>query len=331
MLLLPDAWTWDCWFVDDGSRFHAFYLKASRALIDPQRRHLHASVGHAISDDLVAWTEQPDVLVADDDPSAFDHVAIWTGSIVRDSSNGWRLFYTGRAATHPQERQRIGSAVSADLVTWHRDPAFAPLEADPRWYEVWGDSSWGDEAWRDPWVFADPGGNGWHMLITARLRAGAVDDRGTLGHARSDDLVTWHVQPPLSAAAGFAQLEVPQLFELDGRWYVVFSCLTPELRRDRRDRYPDAGMWIAPVESPLGPYDLTAAVPLSDATRYAGKVLTDRKGRLRLLAFANTPEGSFVGGISDPAPIDLPATPVCTANRQDGPGRGKGGRDCLGV
>ena len=62
------------------------------------------------------------------------------------------MFYTGRSAVDPVQRQRIGSASSTDLLTWHRDSGTA-LEADTRWSEKWGDSSWGDEAWRDPWSF----------------------------------------------------------------------------------------------------------------------------------------------------------------------------------
>ena len=42
---LPDAWTWDMWFADDGTDHHVFYLKASRALHDPNRRHFHVTVG----------------------------------------------------------------------------------------------------------------------------------------------------------------------------------------------------------------------------------------------------------------------------------------------
>lgn len=39
-------------------------------------------------------------------------------------------------------------------------------QSDPRWYEQLQDALWPGEAWRDPWVFADPGGDGWHMLVT---------------------------------------------------------------------------------------------------------------------------------------------------------------------
>ena len=81
MFLLPDVWTWDAWFVDDGHQFHAFYLKASRALGDPHRRHDRATVGHAVSDDLRTWTEVADALVPSDGPG-FDDLAIWTGSVV---------------------------------------------------------------------------------------------------------------------------------------------------------------------------------------------------------------------------------------------------------
>ncbi len=309
MLLLPDAWTWDCWFLEHGGETHAFYLKASRALLDPERRHLHAAIGHAVSADLRTWRELPDALVPADEDDAFDRVAIWTGSVVPDPAGGWRLFYTGRSAAAPVERQRIGSARSDDLITWHRDGA-AVLEADGRWYEKWGDPAgsepgWGDEAWRDPWVFPDPDGARWHMLVTARGRTAPVHDRGVLGHAVSTDLRAWTVTESWSAeGSGFAQLEVPQLVEVDGRWAVVFSCLPAELAPARRSRTPSAGMWAAPVDSPLGPYDLSRAEPLTGSELYAGKVLPDPSGGASLLAFRNRDAaGEFVGGICDPIPV----------------------------
>src|SRR5262245_20772746 len=128
-LLLPDAWTWDSWFVDDGERFHAFYLKASQALLDPDRRHGRASVGHAVSTDLRALTALPDALVPSDGP-AFDDLAIWTGSVLRGPDGTWRMYYTGRTRGEPGLVQRIGLATSDDLLTWRADPDQAPLVAD---------------------------------------------------------------------------------------------------------------------------------------------------------------------------------------------------------
>jgi beta-fructofuranosidase len=47
------------------------------------------------------------------------------------------------------------------------------------------------------------------MVLTARA-AGAPRLRdGVLGHARSPDMRTWELRPPLTAPAGFGQIEVP--------------------------------------------------------------------------------------------------------------------------
>jgi len=56
------------------------------------------------------------------------------------------------------------------------------------------------------------------MLLTARAGRGRDDDRGVIGDARSADLLTWQVEPPLSRpGSGFGQLEVPQVELVDGR------------------------------------------------------------------------------------------------------------------
>ena len=303
MYLLPDVWTWDSWFVDDGQKFHAFYLKASRALIDPDHRHGRASVGHAISDDLRAWTELPDALVTSDGP-AFDDQAIWTGSIVQGPDGLWRFFYTACSRSNPL-LQRIGLATSSDLMTWTKTSDWQVLEADPRYYEKHGDSEWGDEAWRDPWVYPDPDGDGWHMLLTARARHGELRERGVVGHATSPDLAAWTIRPPLSTPdAGFGQLEVPQVAEVESRWVLVFSCLHSELSDERRRAEPGGGIWAVPVDSPTGPFDLSQATRLTGPELYAGRLVRDRSGQWNLMAFHNVDEdGAFVGCLADPVPV----------------------------
>jgi len=64
------------------------------------------------------------------------------------------------------------------------------------------DGHWYDEAFRDPWVFAHPDGDGWHMLITARANHGDVVDRGVVEHAWSADLESWELREPLSWPGG---------------------------------------------------------------------------------------------------------------------------------
>jgi len=302
VLRLPSSWVWDCWLADDGEEFHLFFLKASRALRDPDRRHGRAAVGHAVSRDLVHWEEVADALVHSDGPG-FDDRAIWTGSVLRGPDGRWRMFYTGIDRPDGGRVQRIGCAVSDDLHTWTRVSDGPLVEPDPAYYERRGPTA--DEAWRDPWVFADPAGDGWHMLVTARAGgADARDGTGVVGHATSPDLLTWTVRPPLSAPAGFGHLEVLQLAYVEGRGVLLFSCMTPELGTDRRAAGHVGGIWAVDVDTPTGPYDVGSAYLLHDESLYAGRLVQQRTGQWVLLAFRNVAaNGGFVGEITDPLPV----------------------------
>jgi sucrose-6-phosphate hydrolase SacC (GH32 family) len=307
VLALPEAWVWDFWLVDDGRRHHLFFLYASRALHDPDARHHRAAVGHAVSDDLHAWTRVPDALVHSD-PPAFDDLATWTGSVVRDDDGTWWMFYTGATLTPAGNVQSVGYATSTDLVTWHKEPG-PVLRADPRWYEKLDDRQWHDEAFRDPWVMRDPSGSGWHMLITARANSGPADERGVVGHATSTDLRTWALQPPLSRPGqGFGAMEVMQYEYLEGQGVLIFSASVHDVSLARRAGGTTGGVWVARAASPLGPYDLAGAVQITDDSRYVGRLVQERTtGRWLLLAFVNNgTDGSFVGGITDPEPFHLP-------------------------
>lgn len=301
MLRLPSSWVWDFWCADDGERFHVFFLKASRALGDPDARHLRASVGHAVSDDLVHWEEVADALVAAD-PPAYDDQAIWTGSVVRDGDGLWWLFYTGIGREELDGRQRVLAATSPDLMVWTREPGVL-VEPDPRFYETRETSPCGHQAWRDPWVFRD--GDRWRMLLTARAATGPAWDRGVVGHATSADLRRWSVTAPVSApGAGFGQLEVTQVAEVEGRPVLLFSCLTPELADTRRAAGEPGGVWAAPLDSLDGPYDVARATLLLDDSFYVGRLVRDRSGRWQVLAFHHRDaDGAFVGTLSDPMPV----------------------------
>jgi beta-fructofuranosidase len=296
MFTLPDSWVWDFWFADDGERYHLFFLYASRALQDPDKRHARASIGHAVSDDLVTWTRVADALVRGDGPG-FDDTATWTGSVVRDHDGTWFLFYTGSSHTPAGNVQTIGYATSPDLTTWTKNETNPVVTADARWYEVLDDGRSPDEAFRDPWVFADPDGDGWHMLLTARGRSGPADERGVLGHAWSADLRTWELRAPLTAPGhGFGELEVPQVEQVDGAWVVMFS---------GQSTGTTAGVWVARCTGPVGPFDVADAQQLTDDSLYSGR-LVRRRGEpgWLLFAFHNTAtDGAFVGSISDPMPV----------------------------
>ena len=127
MLARENEWVWDSWYVVDGDNLHAFYLMAPKSLGDPDLRHTNASVGHSVSTDARTWTHLPDAF----GPSGgdeFDNLATWTGSIVRDGDN-WHLFYTRINAETRERVQKLGHAVSNDLISWTRTSTEPILEA----------------------------------------------------------------------------------------------------------------------------------------------------------------------------------------------------------
>ncbi len=300
MLDLPDDWVWDFWTADDtagpSAAYHLFFLKAPRSLLDPELRHRSASVGHAVSTDLVRWTRVADALGPQPAP-AFDDLATWTGCVVRDDDGSWWLFTSGLSGVEGGNVQRIGAATSEDLLTWTRLPDVV-LEADARWYTRHADLS-REEHWRDPWVVRDDTGR-WHMYVTAQ--GPGVRGHGVVGHAVSADLRRWEVTAPLSDVTGrFDQLEVISVLEVAGRWVLVFSCLGAQMPGAGSG---DGGIWSVPVGGPGGRVDPARAVRLTNERLYVGKVLVRPDGGAVLLAFAHTDaDGAFRGGVIDPLPV----------------------------
>lgn len=289
VLALEDRWVWDSWYVEHEGVHHAFYLTAPRELGDPALRHTNARIGHSVSRDLVTWTALSDAL----DPGAsgdFDDLATWTGSIVhRDGT--WHLFYTGVGRVGGTAVQRVGHAISADLLGWERVSTGPVAEADPRWYQT-GASA---EAWRDPWVFHSHGE--WHMLVTASERGGD----GTIGHAVSDDLSTWRTVEPLAVRSGFRQIEVTQVAHVDGHFVLVFCAAASDVLTP--DVPATTGTYTAPADGPFGPFHLDRAEPIDATGIYAGRVVA-LEGAPVLLGFVDI-DGRFEGVICDPIPLAL--------------------------
>lgn len=303
-LRLADRWIWDSWYVWDGEYCHAFYLCASRGLVDPNRRHRYTNIGHARSKDLKNWEILPDAISPSDSP-AFDSWTTWTGSVVKDESGLWWMFYTGTSREDGGDIQRIGSATSKDLISWTKSAASTVIEADSTWYEKLLDKTWVDEAWRDPWVYKSQKDNQWHMLVTARAKAGVNRNSGVLGHAVSADLINWEVTAPLSLPdQGFAQLEVFQLVTVDNVPLLIFCCGWRELDENflKLTGQQDATYSLVCDEN-LEKVDFKNSKPFGDRRIYAGRVVQNPQGDSYLLGFINTVDGQFVGEICDPIPV----------------------------
>ncbi len=152
----------------------------------------------------------------------------------------FHIFYTGhnphfRKAGRPE--QAIMHAVSDDLLHWEKQPAdtfFAPKDL----YEP--------HDWRDPFVFWNAEAGEYWMLAAARLKTGPSRRRGCTALCTSRDLVHWDTKAPFYAPGLFFTHECPDLFQMNGWWYLIFSefsdaCLT----RYRMSRSLE-GPWISP-------------------------------------------------------------------------------------
>jgi hypothetical protein len=120
------------------------------------------------------------------------------------------------------------------------------------------------DAWTwDFWLADD--GRSYHLyFLKAPRHIGHPDERHwnvSIGHAVSPDLADWTVVPDAIAPAG------------------------SELSDQRRQAGTGGGIWCLPCTSPLGPFNLTQAVRITDESLYSGRLVRDRAGRWVMLAF----------------------------------------------
>lgn len=312
VLALDDKWIWDSWYVRDGETWHAYFLQAPKSLEDPDQRHWNVTQGHATGSDLVTWTHHGTCFRPAQRP-AWDDYTTWTGSVLRGDDGQWHLFYTGTNHDEDGLIQRIGHAVSDDLHSWQRvgDGLCLDLVGDTaKAYEAnFARGFWHDRAMRDPWVIRNPKGDGWLMYFTAR-GAGISEPNGggAVGFATSPDLLEWTLQEPVFIG-GYGQLEVPQVFEKNGRWYCLFCTSADHFSREQAEATPGGpvtGSHYLMADDPTGPWHV-APGPFLDGDlpcqRYAARIVDTDDG-LFILGFADRPDGrDFVGRITDPDPV----------------------------
>lgn len=303
MLKIKDKWIWDFWFAEDGKSTHVFYLQAPKSLGDERKRHHNATIGHAVSKDLINWKILSDALLPGEN-GAWDDLATWTGSVIKKADK-WFMFYTACSKKEKGLVQRIGVATSDDLITWEKYSHNPIIEADQKWYEKLDLNLWHDEAWRDPYVIRLD--DFYYAFITARINKGPKDGRGVIGLAKSKDLFAWEVLPPISYPGNFGQLEVPQYFNFNNKHHILFSTAIETTSKKRKETLTNTqiktGMFFLTSNAQLSNYKLPAQ-PLiygdSNGSLYSGKILL-HKNKLKMIAFHNYDmNGSFIGHISDP-------------------------------
>lgn len=250
-----------------GGAYHLFYLKAP---LPPAPRFL-TPWAHIVSQDLIHWEELP-LAIEPGAEGAPDVGGCWTGSVI-SAGDAFHMFYTGHAPNNPQLPQTICHALSSDLVHWEKDPRNPILTPSPTWYE--------HTDWRDPFVFRHPTEGCYWMLITARAKDAPTPRAGCIALAKSSDMDTWEIHPPLWTPYIVHAPECTDVFSLEGRWYLVFSTVETRYRIGR---------------SPAGPWGAPAADSFDGPRLYAAKTLSDAENRRLLFGWVPTREGEKDGG-----------------------------------
>ena len=168
--------------------------------------------GHVTSRDLMHWERQP-VMLYPDEP--FDCHGVYSGSAIVEDGTMY-LYYTGNVK-HPGDYDYIkqGRGHNVCLAT-SRDG----IHLDSKQCLLYNkDYPTGLTCHvRDPKVFACDGR--YYMVLGART----VEDRGEVLVWESADKLHWTCINTLTTPEPFGFMwECPDLFELDGRWFLAVS------------------------------------------------------------------------------------------------------------
>ena len=300
----PDQYVWDFWTVQDQGVTHLFYLSAPRSLPDPEMRHANARCGHAVSRDLVHWTQLPIAL----EPGAagsWDDRAIWTGSVCR-AGDRWAMLYTGTNWAEDGKIQRVGLAWSDDLISWNKDPANPVIEADPSRYLGQNQAHHQELAWRDPFLMPDPAGDGYLAYMTAQRRETGPGKPGCIALARSSDLRSWTVGEPVTEMDEFFLMEIPQVIPWKGRYILVFNADRSWVR-EGCDVPVATGAFYAVSDRCDGGSRYAGPLAIGATNALFGiKLLPAPDGSPTAIGWRGyQPDGSFLGGITDPLPTRI--------------------------
>ncbi|WP_254279734.1 GH32 C-terminal domain-containing protein [Haloarcula marina] len=141
--------------------------------------------GHATSEDLVHWEDEPIALAPD--PGGPDETGVWSGCFVDDDGTP-SVLYTGGAGR--DQLPCLARATDDSLVEWEKSPANPLVEETPAGVDVLDSIDWRGE-FRDHCVWKE--GETWYQLIGS----GIDGEGGAALLFESTDLVEWEYCRPL--------------------------------------------------------------------------------------------------------------------------------------
>ena len=130
---------------------------------------------------------------------------------------------------------------------------------------------------------------------------------GAVGFATPDDLNTWVLHPPVFQG-GFGQLEVPQVFEVAGKWHCFFCTSSTHWSQQYQRTNPEkpvAENHNLIADHPRGPWRIAPGTFLDGGApciRYAARMVDGPEG-LVILGFANGGKDKCGGYVINPERI----------------------------
>ncbi len=247
----PGRYIWDAWYMPRYDEVHAFFLQARRS--DGLSDGDEACIGHAVTTDLLHW-QSCDHAIGPDADNPMDDGQPWTGCTIWHDGRAW-LFYTMRGSASQLREQHIGLAWSFDMKHWSRYPGNPVLTPDPQWYATLEAPVPGVLDCRDMQIIRDTVRERWLGFFATRIPGRELPETAAIGCAWSHDLIHWQQLPPAFVPGNMACVEVPDVFEINGVWYM--TCLTGHIYGNR-DIFTDPnlahGTIYASAERPEGPY-----------------------------------------------------------------------------
>jgi beta-fructofuranosidase len=288
MLLHPSEHVGDAWYYVKEDMVHCFYLTT------PMNEDLsmYAEIGHSISADLIRW-DRLDLVLTREKVEALDEVYVAIGSVLYYADRYW-LAYTSNTRNGSRKEAAVCLAVSDDLVRWEK-VAYNPItRVDPLYYERWGSGGKQSVHWCCPFLFYH---DGWVYHYVRACRRGSQPDRcGTLGLARTDDMVTWEVLPPPILEPILQSLDVPQLYHKDGLFYLVFFAHAHDFTRDfvaAHGSEPTSAMYSMVSPTPFGPFRIVGSgriLPATSPLQREPAQIVDWRGQYYLLSSTHNKE-----------------------------------------
>lgn len=255
----PDGiYVWDTWYYEHNGEIHCTFLQQARPG-HPERNGETGALGHAVSKDLVHWEHRPSVLYPGK-AGSYDDGDLWTGCTFLKDGRRY-MYYTANHRIGDINDSSIGLAVSDDGINYVRHPESPVIRCNPELYASYENQirliGHGEKLidCRDLCVVKDPDGDGYYGYFAARVHSDSCAASSVIALAYSHDLVHWEQRKPCFIPDRYGCVEVPDVFFLDGKWWML--CLTGNMYGQRYcTGQPDWSLATiqACADSPEGPF-----------------------------------------------------------------------------